>query len=387
MNIILQSRRAVALAFVTLAISLWFVQTAPSHADVSASASSTLPGMGAVPQAVDVFDIVRRGSALTSTGASSVSTTVPTIPNILNTIPDVGAIIAGASSTGTSTSGLGSSIVDTVNSTLGSTTLSGLGAQIAAAITGGATGTGTSDIGPFIKCVLIAPIGWPLPTYSTECNATTTNKARLTIIKNTVGGNGTFGFTISGSASASTSITTSSGTGTVQFLASPGTFDITELTQSGWVQSSRGCRSQAASSTGGVSGTLGWSVLLQAGDDIVCTFVNSATSTATTTNPGGGGGCVENCGGGGGCVANCGSGGGNPAGGVSGGGGGGNGPVSTTGPILGGGGFSPGQVLGNTIDIPGVPNTGAGGSASSTYMLLLASLALAVCGTRLARKV
>jgi hypothetical protein len=261
-----------------------------------------------------------------------------------------------------------------VNGVLGTSTSGGMGATIADSITGGTNGFGTSDFGPYIKCVLIAPIGSPLPTFSTECNATTTNRARVTIIKNTVNADGMFDFNISGAGNLSASITTSGNTGMLQFLAVPGTFTIAEMAKAGWTQTGRGCVIANATSTGAASGDLGWSVTLHAGDDIVCTFVNS------TSNTGGGGGCTENCspGGGGGCVSNCG-GGGTPSSGSSAGGGGGGG----NGPILGGGGFSPGEVLGNAIsnpEIPGIPNTGAGGNAGSTIMTLVSALIVMLGG-------
>lgn len=378
MNIIFNGRRAVFAIALSFAVLAWGMQFTSAHADASSTTSEL---QDRVPIVRDVFDQILRvrdttsATAIPGTDASSTVQT-PFSSSLRDLIPDVRGIIAGASTTASSTSqgGLGSGIVDMVNTVLGSSTVSGgMGAQIADSITGATTGNGTANFGPFIKCVLIAPIGWPLPTYSTECNATTTNKARLTIIKNTVNDNGSFDFTISGSGNASTSLTTSGNTARVQFLADPGTYVIAELARQGWMQTARGCSSQNASSTGAATGDLGWSVSVSAGDDIVCTFVNTASSTPT----GGGGGCTENCttgGGGGSTPTGGGSGGSSPTGGGSGGG-----------PSGGGGGSNPpGEVLGNTITVPtampGIPNTGAGGSAAGTIMMLLVSFAIAVIG-------
>ncbi len=386
MNIIFNGRRVVIAFAILLAVFVWGVHATFVHADDSNPATQLQDN---VPSVRDVFETllrVRDTTPSVADAAGAGGSAAPTTPESAgDLVPDIRDIINSANSMGSTSAssttggGLGSGIADMVNNMLGSSTVSGgLGASIADSITGGTSGTGTSDIGPFVKCVLIAPIGWPLPTYSTECNATTTNKARLTIIKNTVNGNGSFDFEISGSGSATTSITTSGNSGRVQFLANPGTYVIAELARDGWSQTFRGCSSQHATSTGGAHGNLGWSVLLNAGDDIVCTFENTAPST-----PGGGGGCTENCGGGGG---NPGGGGGTPGGGgssgssPSGGGGGGGG----NGPIVGGGGFSPGEVLGATTSappaIPGIPNTGAGGGAAGTIMMLLVSFAIAIIG-------
>ncbi len=380
----LSGRRAVVLMFAIFAFCTWLAQTAPSHADISTSTMSSLPGMNALPDVGDVFGTVRRLSALTVTAGASAaaSSTGPGVPDVPNIFPDIAGLLAGAaSSTATSTGGLGSSITGMVNGVVGSSSTSGLGAQIAAAITGGASGT--SNIGPSIKCDLLSGIGWPIPAFSSECNASTSTpqgSARIILIKHTIG------FTIAGVSNGTTSIETSVGTGTIQLLVRPGTISITEDAATGWTQTSRGCvSSSSATSTGTVSGALGWSIGIAANDVVTCTFENSVS----TTTPGGGGGCVDNCGGstgGGGCVDNCG-GGGNPGSGSS-NGGGSTGGGGSNGPILGGGGFSPGEVLGaSTSALPGIPNTGAGGNAERTAVLLIVSLGVALAGAVRLRRV
>ncbi|MBP9757585.1 MAG: hypothetical protein KBD06_03215 [Candidatus Pacebacteria bacterium] len=313
----------------------------------------------------DVFDEISRArseSASTTSSVSGSTTSTSTIPGgiagIFDNIPDIGDLIDRATSTATSTSGLGAQIADSITQS------------------GGISGNGTSAIGPFVKCVLLQGMGWPIPTYSSECpppgGTTTPNSTRVVLVKNTIGGEGAFGFTIAGTQSGTTTVTTSGNTATVQFLVNPGSFTISEdALGAGWTQTGRVCISNATT-TGAVSGALGWQFTISSGDTVTCTFTNMSSTT-----PGGGGGCTENCGGGG-CVSNCG-GGGTPSGGVSsggGGGGGGNGPISTAGPVLGGGGFSPGEVLGNTIEMPGVPNTGAGDSTDTRLILLYSGFAM-----------
>jgi hypothetical protein len=87
-----------------------------------------------------------------------------------------------------------------------------------------------------------------------------------------------------------------------------------------------------------------------------------------------------------GTVSSPSSGGGGGGGGSSSGGGGGGGGVITNPPTTGGGGSSSGGggvVQGtSTTDIPGIPNTGAGGNALQTLALLVVSALLALGGIR-----
>jgi hypothetical protein len=344
-----------------------FIGTLSAHADsrnipCSTDASGTvsvLDCLSSVSTRIDprdVFDAIDQArssgdgaSSSTAALSGSASTSVPSASELQGSLPGI-----------PDASDLNGLIGSIASSTSGTST-QGMGSAIAEAVTGASSGGGTSDIGPFIKCVLLANMGWPIPTYSTECNtaSTTPNQTRIIIVKNTINGNGTFSFSVAGVQSATTSITTAGNTGSVQFIVRPGSFTIAEdMPGAGWTQSGRGCTVNATS-TGSANGTFGWQVNLSQGDVVTCVFTNTASTT-----PGGGGGCTENCGGGGtpggggGCTENCG-GGGTPGGSSgSGGAGGGNGPI-----VMGGGGFSPGEVLGNTIDlpaVPGIPNTGAG---------------------------
>lgn len=372
----------VLVSFAVLAAGL--LGRAPLAHAQSASTTPDFPGMSALPDAGDFSSTLSRirSRVALKTGATTIGSA--SIPNVRDITPDVREILAAvatSSNASTSTSGLGSTITDAVNDAMGSSTGSGLGEAIADAITGGSDGTGTSDIGPFIKCVLLSGIGWPIPTYATECPIDTTTpptKGTLTIVKNTIGGNGDFGFTLSGHGSATTTLSTSGGTASVDFILDPGIFTIAEdlFATSTWSQTGRGCILNATT-TGSTSGELGWRFSISAGQHITCTFMNAATSTSATTPPGGDG-CVENCGGGGppGCVSNCGDGGNLPDSDVSPGG---------NGRIIGGGGFAPGEVAGESISVPdiaspGVPNTGRGGAVNTTLIALLISLAFMTSG-------
>ena len=97
----------------------------------------------------------------------------------------------------------------------------------------------------------------------------------LQIVKNTVGGDGTFGFTVAGPTPLSPSITTSGGTGsTSTYAVIPGTFQITESSSpAGWTFVGATC-----SFNGGAPSayTLGNNLTIGSTDHVVCTFTNSA---------------------------------------------------------------------------------------------------------------
>ncbi len=93
-----------------------------------------------------------------------------------------------------------------------------------------------------------------------------TATSTLTVVKHTVGGNGTFNFT--GDAGILPfSITTVNGTGTaVLSNLVAGTYHVTESTQNGWTQTQNECVI----------------VTLAAGSSTTCTIVNTASSTTPT---------------------------------------------------------------------------------------------------------
>src|SRR5207244_1265169 len=97
----------------------------------------------------------------------------------------------------------------------------------------------------------------------------------LQIIKNTVGGDGVFGFTVTGPSASTPEITTVGGTGTTgTFAVNPGTYGITESTiPTGWDLSGAVC-----SSTGGSPTAYSPVNDLAIGetDHVVCTFTDTA---------------------------------------------------------------------------------------------------------------
>jgi hypothetical protein len=373
MNTKSQASSVIALLLMA-AIFAAYVAAPVAYAQSVGTSSNDLPGMNALPDGVDTRELLERSRIRVTleTGATSTTGGLVQLPNIHDVL---GA--ASSASSSTSTAGLGSSITELINGTMNngsSTQTSGLGSAIADAITGG-NGFGTSDIGPYIKCVLLAGIGWPIPTYSTECPLGTTTpptKGTLTIIKNTVNGTGEFGFTLTGNGTATTTLSTSGGAASVNFILNPGTFTISEDTLTGsWTQTGRECVLNG-SQTGTTSSSLGWSFTIAAGQHVTCTFTNSLP---------GGGGPGPGPGGGGGCVVNCGGGGPGPSSGTS--PTGGNGPIPT-----GGGGptITPtvaGAATSTPVDIaaPGIPNTGAGGYALINLIVLMSSFAIMLMGS------
>jgi len=111
-------------------------------------------------------------------------------------------------------------------------------------------------------------------------NGTTTPTLR--IVKNSVGGNGTFNFAVNGAGT--TSLTTASGWATSSSMAlSLGSSTISEVQSSGWTTTGITCREGGQAI--GTPGTAGaYTVSASDGDVITCTFTNTATSTGTTTD-------------------------------------------------------------------------------------------------------
>ena len=101
----------------------------------------------------------------------------------------------------------------------------------------------------------------------------TTNKGSITLVKNTVGGNGTFTFnTTGGLTPASPSITTVGNTGSVTFPnLTLGTYTISENVPSDWVLSSATCS----------DGSPITAISLQNNENIVCTFTNTKVAKIT----------------------------------------------------------------------------------------------------------
>lgn len=129
--------------------------------------------------------------------------------------------------------------------------------------------------------------GYSMIGYSVTCTPRATT-GKLTIIKNSTGGPGTFTIELKGpGGTRSVGITTAgglNGTGSNVLTLDPGNYTLTETPPTGWRLQSISCVN--ASGTGSASGP---SVNLDAGDDTVCTVTNakqiaglSFTKTAVT---------------------------------------------------------------------------------------------------------
>ena len=116
------------------------------------------------------------------------------------------------------------------------------------------------------------------------------------VIKNTTGGDATFGFTASPSPLANCSITTSGGTGGgpdatncwFNNITDFKTYTVTENTPpAGWAFDTNGLSCSVASPNGGTQtlnqGTRTATIALNEGEEVTCTYANHHTTTSTTT--------------------------------------------------------------------------------------------------------
>jgi hypothetical protein len=94
--------------------------------------------------------------------------------------------------------------------------------------------------------------------------------ANLIIVKNTVGGDGTFNFITTGEDLSPFSISTTSGSGYRAFNSiSAGSYSVTEETPKGWVQTSNTCSGEQSPSD----------ISLGLGQTVTCTFVDTQNAT------------------------------------------------------------------------------------------------------------
>lgn len=130
-----------------------------------------------------------------------------------------------------------------------------------------------------------------------ECRFDNVRNGRITLVKNTTGGDDSFGFDTNGSlGSAEVTITTSGGTGNAVAFASvaPGTYPISEIVPAAWTLASIACTSAGGSTytyTGSAAngatpgvfdpGDITTTVFLAAGDDVTCTFANDRQALVT----------------------------------------------------------------------------------------------------------
>jgi len=101
----------------------------------------------------------------------------------------------------------------------------------------------------------------------TTCTFTNTQQGSIEVVKNTIGGNGTFAFTSNFGLS---SLTTIGGTASRTFngLTPGGAYSVSETVPAGWTQTSAVCTSGTPAA-----------VTVAAGQTITCTFTNTATGT------------------------------------------------------------------------------------------------------------
>jgi hypothetical protein len=111
------------------------------------------------------------------------------------------------------------------------------------------------------------------------CTFTNTGQGNLKIVKNTVGGDSTFGFNVTGPTPLTPSLTTVNGTKDTGLLAvTTGTYSVTENSvPSGWTQTNSTCTNgQASFSTSNFS--------VGAGETITCTFTNTRDTGSVKVN-------------------------------------------------------------------------------------------------------
>jgi hypothetical protein len=118
------------------------------------------------------------------------------------------------------------------------------------------------------------------------CTFTNTKRANLVVVKNTVGGNGTFQYAGTGSGvSASFGLTTVGGTASTSFTdILPGSKSVTETVPSGWDLTSLSCAITTSGSGNSTSNTASpplATVSLAAGDTVTCTFTNTKRASLT----------------------------------------------------------------------------------------------------------
>ena len=118
------------------------------------------------------------------------------------------------------------------------------------------------------------------------CTFTNTKKSTLTIVKNTVGGDGAFTFTSTNLPGSPYTTTTSAGTGQqVVTISTAPTYNLAETVPTGWALTSSECKrnnATPANATDDVVIALN-ALKAKAGEAIVCTFNNTALRDVTVT--------------------------------------------------------------------------------------------------------
>lgn len=109
-----------------------------------------------------------------------------------------------------------------------------------------------------------------------SCTYTDTRRGAIAIVKNTLGGDGTFAFTGSQSFSIATNAGTGQDTTTFADIA-PGTYTVTEAAVAGWQLTALSCTAGGTANPGASTATIN----LAAGQSVTCTFTNTRAGSIT----------------------------------------------------------------------------------------------------------
>ena len=173
------------------------------------------------------------------------------------------------------TAGTGANVGD--GGTTGAVTVLTLGSHTVGETAG--TGTTLANYDSVISgsCTATGAVSLALGDVKT-CTITNTGKGNLTIVKKTIGGDGTFSVSVSGPTPYSGSISTVGGTGSLgPKRVTTGTYSVAETLPANWVQTSSTCGN----------------VTVPTGGDVTCTITNTGNGKITivkkaTGNPNGG---------------------------------------------------------------------------------------------------
>ena len=155
---------------------------------------------------------------------------------------------------------------------------SGSGPLTDQVFTGEYTVTGSGDLALHFEGHLGNGTGTGLMFINVRCTpVTASSTGTITIVKNTVGGNGTFSFT--GDLDAF-DLTTTGGTASTTFSdLAPGPYDVTEAEAAGFDLTGLVCDDGSTTSVGTATATID----LAADENVTCTFTNTAQGSITIT--------------------------------------------------------------------------------------------------------
>ena len=242
----------------TLKTSASFVGTILAHDDISVQASATIAGRllaGAqAPDGAGAVTLINNTIAIPLCAVAPATGSIAVVKNAV-----------GGNGTFTFASNFGFASLTTIAGTA-SQTFAGLAAggayNVSETVPAGWTLTSRSCDNGTIGAIVVAA------GATTTCTFTNTFVApplagSIKVVKNAVGGNGTFAFT---SNFGFASLTTIAGTASQTFagLAAGGAYNVSETVPAGWTLTSRSCD----------NGTIG-AIVVAAGATTTCTFTNT----------------------------------------------------------------------------------------------------------------